>query len=48
MKYPDGHISASEYAEEIHIGNNAVILDINYTLVMLDGAVTLKCNSSNV
>lgn len=25
MKYPDGHISMSEYAEEIHIGNNVWI-----------------------
>lgn len=25
MKYPDGHISVSEYAEEIHIGNNVWI-----------------------
>ena len=22
MKYPDGHVSMSEYADEIHIGNN--------------------------
>lgn len=25
MKYPDGHISSSEYADEIHIGNNVWI-----------------------
>jgi maltose O-acetyltransferase len=25
MKYPDGHISVSEYADEIHIGNNVWI-----------------------
>ncbi|MFL0198961.1 DapH/DapD/GlmU-related protein, partial [Clostridium sp. WILCCON 0269] len=25
MKYLDGHISVSEYAEEIHIGNNVWI-----------------------
>jgi maltose O-acetyltransferase len=25
MKYEDGHVSASEYAEEIHIGNNVWI-----------------------
>lgn len=25
MKYPDGHVSVSEYAEEIHIGNNVWI-----------------------
>ena len=25
MKYPDGHVSVSEYADEIHIGNNVWI-----------------------
>lgn len=37
MKYPDGHISVSEYADEIHIGNNVWIA----SNVVILGGVTI-------
>jgi maltose O-acetyltransferase len=40
MKYPDGHISMSEYANEIHVGNN-VWLACN---VVVLGGVTIGNN----
>ncbi len=40
VKYPDGHVSMAEYAEEIHIGNN-VWLACNVVVV---GGVTIGNN----
>ena len=47
MKYLDGHISMSEYAEEIHIGNN-VWLACNVTVlggVHIGNNVVIGANS---
>ena len=41
MKYPDGHVSMSEFADEIHIGNN-VWLAAN---VVVLGGVTIGDNA---
>jgi len=40
MKYPDGHISTSEYAKEIHIGNNVWIA----CNVVVCGGITIGDN----
>lgn len=40
MRYPDGHVSTSEYADEIHIGNN-VWMACNVTVL---GGVTIGNN----
>ena len=37
MKYDDGHVSVSEYADEIHIGNNVWIA----SNVVILGGVTI-------
>jgi maltose O-acetyltransferase len=41
MKYRDGHVSVSEYAEEIHIGNNVWIA----CNVVVTGGVTIGNNA---
>ena len=41
MKYPDGHISMSEYADEIHIGNNVWVA----ANVVILGGVTIGDNA---
>ena len=41
MKYEDGHVSVSEYADEIHIGNNVWIA----CNVVVLGGVTIGNNA---
>lgn len=41
MKYPDGHVSMSEYADEIHIGNNVWVA----ANVVILGGVTIGDNA---
>ena len=57
MKYPDGHVSMSEYADEIHIGNNVWVgggvhmdhgITIGDNVVIGAGSIVTKDIPSNV